>query len=213
VSGSESNSCSIALTSASHPLDRPLRFRYAEIIQKLLNALRQQASIGDLEALRVVADTQRHRILCALIAEPMTAATITERLSIPRTRVYYHLDLLQRHGFIAVVDVRIEPIPERVYRAVAASFRVDRKLLGPQEQSLNEARSELLEATADDVRKVPPSDDELLVQRAFVRLSARRRKQLRAALVALMKEYSKSESDGTEVEITVAVFAYPHHKE
>jgi len=160
-----------------------------------------------------VADTQRHRILCALIAEPMTAATLAERLSIPRTRVYYHLGLLQRHGFIAVVDVRIEPISERVYRAVAASFRVDRKLLGTQEQSLNEARSELLEATADDVRRAPPGDDELLVQRAFVRLSARRRMQLRAALVALMKEYSKSESDGAEVEIAVAVFAYPHHKE
>ena len=178
-----------------------------------MTKLAEQASIGDVEALRVVADTQRHRILCALIAEPMTAAAVAEHLSIQRSRVYYHLDLLQRHGFIAVVDVRIEPISERVYRAVAASFRVDRKLLGPQEQSLNLARSELLEATADDVRKVPPSDDELLVQRAFVRLNARRRKQLRAALVALMKEYSKSDSDGTEVEIAVALFAYPHRKE
>jgi DNA-binding transcriptional ArsR family regulator len=159
-----------------------------------------------------MADTQRHRILCALIAEPLTAAELADRLAIPRTRVYYHLDLLQRHGFITIVDMRNAAISERVYRAVASSFRVDRRLLGAEVQSLNVARSELLEATADDVRRIPGNDDELLVQRTFVRMSSQRRKQLRAALVSLVTDYSESEPDGTEVEIAIAIFDYPENK-
>jgi DNA-binding transcriptional ArsR family regulator len=147
------------------------------------------------------------------MAEPMTAAALAERLTLPRTRVYYHLDLLQRHGFIAIVDLRVESMAERVYRAVASSFRVDRRLLGAEERSLNEARSELLEATAQDVRRVPSSDDELLVQRSFVRLNPERHKKLRAALVALVKDYSISEPEGTEVEIAIAIFAYPQTRE
>jgi DNA-binding transcriptional ArsR family regulator len=174
-----------------------------------LNEPAASRSIGDLDALRVMADSQRHRLLSQLIAEPMTAASMSERLRIPRTRVYYHLELLERHGFIAVCGYRDAGKAERLYRATAATFRVDRVLLGSAGAALNDARAALLDAAAEDVRRVPPDDDELLVQRTFVRLSPQRRAAFRAALVALVERYARPDPAGNEVEVVAALFAVP----
>ena len=156
-----------------------------------------------------MADSQRHRILSELIAEPLTAASVSKRLRIPRTRVYYHLELLERHGFIAVCGYRDVRNAERLYRATASSFRVDRRLLGTAAAALNDARAALLDAAAEDVRRIPPHDDELLVQRTFVRLSARRRAAFRAALIALVEKYAQPDPAGTEVEVVAALFEVP----
>lgn len=153
-----------------------------------------------------MADTQRHRILASLIAAPLSAAALADRLAIPRTRVYYHLGLLERHGFIEIAGMRTNRLAERIYRAVAASFRVDHRLLGADAASLNFARSALLEAVADDVRRVPADDDALLVQRTVVRMTAARRTRLRTALITLVEKFSQPDPDGVEVEIAVALF-------
>jgi len=175
----------------------------------ILNELDRVASIGDLEALRVVADSGRHRILAELIASACTAAELAARLSIPRTRVYYHLELLERHGFIALAGYRDAGTAERVYRATAASFRVDRRLLGAAEGSLNDARAQLLDAAAEDVRGVAPDDDSLLVLRTFVRMNARRRAAFRKELDDLLARYDTSDSDAPQMEIVTAFFAVP----
>jgi DNA-binding transcriptional ArsR family regulator len=163
--------------------------------------------IEGLEPLRIVSDSQRHRILSALIAEPLGAAALAKLLKLPRTRIYYHLELLERHGFIRLSGYRDDGNAERLYRATAASFRVDRALLGQRSTSLNEARAELLEAAAHDLRAAAPAQaEDAFVQRAFVRLNAAEQHALRAELLEVMSKYAGRDTGGDEIEFVVGLF-------
>jgi DNA-binding transcriptional ArsR family regulator len=171
-------------------------------------------AIQNLDALRALVDGQRHRIVTLLIDEPLTAKDLAERLGIGRTRLYYHLALLERRGLIRVVDTRIvSGVQERTYRAVARTFRVDRALLASQvsEAEVFEAQAAILDAVAADVRaRAVPSgaspDDDVFVSRTFVRLSDARRRELESRLKALVAEYRHGDADGIETELAVALF-------
>ncbi|HEY7993980.1 MAG TPA: winged helix-turn-helix domain-containing protein [Candidatus Eremiobacteraceae bacterium] len=158
-----------------------------------------------------MSDTCRHRILTLLIREPLTPSEVAARLKMARTRVYYHLDLLKEHGFIRVVDERpVAAMIERTYRACARRFKVDRQMLAStsSESELNDAQAKLLERAADDLR-VSSSSSDVLVMRAFTRLSKARAAELRSAIVALVDEYTSPMSDdsGESFEMAFAFFA------
>ncbi len=187
-------------------------------IQKYMNNLDLPATaqVSSLDSLRIVSDSQRHRILTLLIREPLTASEIAKRLKIARTRVYYHLDLLQEHGFIRVVHERpVAAMIERTYRACAQRFKVDRGVLAAasSESAVNDAQAALLERTADDLRAHHDASDgegtsaDVLVSRAFLRLSPQRAAELRAALVDLVDSYTGiAETDGASYEFAIAFF-------
>jgi DNA-binding transcriptional ArsR family regulator len=182
-------------------------------IQNMLDIanLPAEAKVSSLEALRVVSDTWRHRILALLIREALTPSEIAARLKIARTRVYYHLDLLREHGFIRVVEERpVAAMIERTYRACAQRFKVDRQMLAAtsSESELNSAQAELLERAADDLRAASSSFD-VLVSRAFVRLTRARANELRSEIVALVDKYANSNDGGSgdSFEMTFAFFA------
>jgi predicted ArsR family transcriptional regulator len=165
--------------------------------------------ITTLEALRVVTDSQRHRILCLLIDRPLTAGAIAKRLKINRTPVYYHLDLLVQHGMIRIVsERRVAAMTERTYRAVAKHFRVNRSVLAAT-ASVSEivrSQSEILEQAADDVRA--SSDPELLVSRTFIQLRPEDARALRAELLELTKRYHERAVDtGENYEFAMALFS------
>jgi DNA-binding transcriptional ArsR family regulator len=188
------------------------RLQYDINIHEMLNKsiLPAEAKISSLAALRAVSDTCRHRILTLLIREPLTPSEVATRLKIARTRVYYHLDLLKEHGFIRVVGKRpVAAMIERTYRACARRFKVDRQMLaaGSSESELNDAQAQLLERAADDLR-VSSSSSDVLVTRAFMRLSTARASELRSEIVALVDKYADSSSDfGDSFEMAFALFA------
>jgi DNA-binding transcriptional ArsR family regulator len=176
-------------------------------------ALPAVAEISSLDALRAVSDSQRHKILSLLIREALTASEIAKRLKIPRTRVYYHLDLLDQHRFIRVVEERqVAAMTERTYRACARRFRVDRRMLAAasSESDVNDAQAAILERAADDLRGRHATDGgkpEVLVARMFLRLKPARAAALRDALVALVDRYADDGDDGDSYEMAVALFA------
>jgi DNA-binding transcriptional ArsR family regulator len=189
-------------------------------IQNMLNIAQIPlvARVSSLDALRVVSDSQRHRILTLLIREPLTAAEIAKRLKIARTRVYYHLDLLEEHGFIQVVGERqVAAMTERTFRACAQRFRVDRGMLAAatSASAVNDAQASVLEHAADDLRarQTPQPDgeaDDVLVTRSFLRLTADRAAELRAQLLALVDRFSADgENDGQQYEFAIALFSNP----
>src|SRR5919199_432922 len=88
-----------------------------------------ELTISDLDSLRVIADPLRLRILESLI-EPRTVKQVAAELGIFPTKLYYHMQLLERHGLIMVVDTRlVSGILEKRYRAAARCFHVDHALL------------------------------------------------------------------------------------
>ena len=164
--------------------------------------------IEDLESLRVVTDSQRHHILSLLIDDALTPSDIARRLEINRTRVYYHLDLLVKHGMIRVVSERqVVAMVERTYRAVAKAYRVNRGLLAASASSeeITRAQTEILEHAADDARSA--IDPEILITRSFIRLTPDDARELRAEMIALIDTYQKRSKKNAETyEIAMALF-------
>jgi DNA-binding transcriptional ArsR family regulator len=178
-------------------------------MEVLTDALPDEALVADLDALRVLADGRRHEILTALIHEPLTVRILAERLRLPRTRLYYHIDVLERHGLVRVVQTRmVSGALERTYRAVARTFRVDRRALGAAASAVVDAtQASMLHAVADDLqaRRKPGRDP--LVSRAFLRLTAERYGELEARLHALIAEYHRDDAGGEPAELAFALFA------
>jgi len=89
--------------------------------------------IRDLETLRVLTDPLRMRILAHLRDQPRTVKEVAQILGLPHTRLYYHFNLLEKHGLIQVVSTRVvSGIIEKHYQVTAYEFNVDRALLSPK---------------------------------------------------------------------------------
>ena len=96
---------------------------------------RDRLVIEDLDRLKVVADPLRLRLL-NLLAQPRTAKHLAQLLEVPTTRLYYHLQQLEQHGFIEVVRRRkVSGIEERTYQAAAESVNISPELAAASLQS------------------------------------------------------------------------------
>lgn len=83
------------------------------------------------EAAAVALDPVRARILAAL-AEPASAATLAQRLGLPRQKLTYHLNILAAHGLVAPAGEKAwGGLTERRYVATAAGYLVSPAALGP----------------------------------------------------------------------------------
>jgi DNA-binding transcriptional ArsR family regulator len=163
--------------------------------------------ITNLETLRVLADTQRHRILTLLAERSHSARSLAQRLKMPRTRMYYHLDLLERHGLITEAGFDdAHGSPERYYRATARQYRIDRRLLKLEatEAQILDVQAEILEKTADDLRA--SGTVEPLVTRGFLQLSNERRSELKQRLIDLLDEYRNTDQGAKTSEYAIALF-------
>jgi DNA-binding transcriptional ArsR family regulator len=86
--------------------------------------VREVEVIEDREAAVVALDSMRARLLAELV-EPASEATLSARVGLSRQKVNYHLNALEAHGLVAVVDRRKwGGITERVLQATAASYIV-----------------------------------------------------------------------------------------
>lgn len=97
-----------------------------------------EMTISDLETLKVLADPLRLSILEYLM-RPSTVKRIAEKIHKPATKLYYHFNLLEKHGLIVLVDTRIvSGIIEKHYQAAAKIYRVARNLLAPGSTDFDE---------------------------------------------------------------------------
>ena len=82
-----------------------------------------QLEINDLDALRIMADPLRARLVDVLRQRAATAKDMAALLETSPKSLYYHLGLLERHGLIRVVETRlVSGITEKRYRATAYLF-------------------------------------------------------------------------------------------
>lgn len=114
--------------------------------------------IEDLETLKVLTDNLRVRILRTFGREPRTVKEIAERLDMPHTKLYYHVNMLEKHAIIKVVETRIvSGIIEKLYSVTAKSYRPGPGLLSAvtpsDEQSKMDAMVQsVMEAAREDLR-------------------------------------------------------------
>jgi DNA-binding transcriptional ArsR family regulator len=109
------------------------------------------------ETVRVIADPVRLRLLELLRQQPRTVTELAELLDVPRTRLYYHIRLLEEHGLITVDDTRVvSGITEKRYRVTAYRFSVAKTLLGASGEDtspLDVFLSVVLDEAAAEIRR------------------------------------------------------------
>ena len=104
-------------------------------------------TLKNLDQMKVLADPLRIRILEAFCAE-RTTKQVAELLGEKPTKLYHHVDTLERVGLIALSRTRQNRgTLEKYYLAVARTFRADSRVFQPKERGEREERG----YPADDV--------------------------------------------------------------
>jgi DNA-binding transcriptional ArsR family regulator len=117
-------------------------------------------TIADLETLKVVSDPLRMRILditglANQLGELRTVKQLAAELDTEPARLYYHINLLEKHGLLKVAETQIvSGIIEKHYQVAAMSITIDRDLFaaGTGHSERAGAVMGLLDSTLDAVR-------------------------------------------------------------
>jgi len=89
-------------------------------------------TVTDLEQIRALADPLRLRILGAFCTVPRTTMQVAEVLGEKPTKLYHHVDALERVGLIHLTETRPNRgTVEKYYQAVAARFQAGVSALSP----------------------------------------------------------------------------------
>ena len=164
--------------------------------------------IDNLEALKVVADPLRTQIMEILYPRPMTVNQIADRLGLAPSKLYYHMNQLELHAFVHVVDTQVQGnIIEKFFWLTARDFELDKDLLqfaGHEASSeVHEALLSTLDATrADIVRSIEAREfnrgqgaqdnpRHLMLNRMVNRISDERATEFLQRLKDLMEEFSE----------------------
>jgi DNA-binding transcriptional ArsR family regulator len=109
--------------------------------------------IQDLETLKVIADPLRSQILELLIHEALNVRQVAEKLGLSPSKLYYHVNLLEKHGLVEVVDTRVVAnMIEKIYRATAPDVDIDPALLSFMTDSGKENINSLIAGIIDSTR-------------------------------------------------------------
>ena len=118
---------------------------------KVRPAKRQAPSLtlSDVHQVKVLADPLRIRILEELCTAERTTKQVAERLGEKPTKLYHHVEALERVGLIRLTRTRQNRgTMEKYYLAVARRFKADSRIFsaadagsGPEGDALNSSRS------------------------------------------------------------------------
>ena len=86
----------------------------------------EKQMVNRAERLKVLASPLRMRILECLALDPLNAKTVAKMLEESQTKLYRHLKLLEKHGFVEVAETRlVSGIREKTYRLVKEAVVLD----------------------------------------------------------------------------------------
>lgn len=109
-----------------------------------------QYVIEDYEQLKAIGDPFRAKIVSHLIEKPYTGQQLAQALELPRSKIHYHLNELEKNGLIRVVKTEVKNgIVQKFYRSVARSFVPGDRLLPYR----SEVESYLREATLNALNR------------------------------------------------------------
>ncbi len=109
--------------------------------------------IQDRATLKVIADPLRARIMDILAFQPLTVKQIAARLDSVPGKLYYHINLLEKHGFLRVVATRrVSNMLEKTYQAAATQMDIAPALLTTTTSEGKDAVYDLITSTLDATR-------------------------------------------------------------
>lgn len=186
-----------------------------------------QILIDDLDALKTYFDPVRKRLMQELVPQALTIQELADRLNVPFTRLYYHLNLLEKHNFVHVVETRPGPgfVEEKVYRATAWQYVIASSLLRPgapdSPSGLEIVLATVLDATKADIvnsmqtglieaEQIPPHPRSMLLRRGVLRLRPEVASRMYERLIGVLVEFlGQQTTDGQAYGVVVGL--YPSH--
>jgi len=169
-------------------------------------------TVTDLEQIRALADPLRLRILGGFCSVPRTTMQVAEILGEKPTKLYHHVDALERVGLIRLVETRPNRgTMEKYYQAVAARFQAGISALSPspdltenvstQQAVLNSildtARDELLACLHPGSSEQGSVDEAPLVARILIHGSSNQKAVRRRLLQWIEKLRSQDAAEST----------------
>ena len=181
-----------------------------------------QLDLDDLDLLAELTHPTRSRIIRSL-KQPRTVAEVAEQLQMPVTRLYHHVNRLERLGLIRVVATRrVAAVTERRYQVVANSFGVADDLIASADKAeLAAALGALFDVAklrfqrevelGDSLRSDEGDDEHSILSLGTGDLSPERRDQFVARLRALIDEFGSDVRDDEPEAVRMSVFiaAFP----
>ncbi len=167
--------------------------------------------IQDRETLKVMADPLRHQIIELLIDSPQTIKQVADKLGLAPSKLYYHFNLLEKHGLLKVMETRmVSNLMERSYQAVASCFELAPGLLTTStdegKAAVNEAIVSTIDATRDDILRslqaryfqleqgAPAQPRRMMLTRQVRRIPETRVTEFQERLETLLKDFTDAES-------------------
>jgi DNA-binding transcriptional ArsR family regulator len=125
----------------------------------------------------LLSDSTRLEII-ELLIRPRSVAELAERMKVPRTRLYHHVNQLEEAGMIAVVDTRPAGAKtEKIYQVSAYSYQPSKEYLSralPREKAQAVLASIFGATEADFIRAVEEGVVDFEVKTASRRMHIRR---------------------------------------
>jgi hypothetical protein len=188
-------------------------------------------TLSDLEALKTIADPLRNQIMEVLTPEPLTVGQIAGLLGVENSKLYYHINLLEKHGFIRVVDTTQRGnLIEKHYWITAHAFHLDENMFNfnvdtPEgTEAISTLLLSKLDATREDLARslqarhrqivegAEPHPRPVIDHRSVVMISDQQAAQFQERLKALIDEFAETESEdepGDRQSWALGVFMYP----
>ena len=168
-------------------------------------------SIDCLHTLKVYFDPLRARIMQDMAHEPRTVHQVAETLSVPYTRLYYHIKMLEKHKLIRVVDVvqLAGVVEEKYYMVTARQYAIDPKLLTFEPVGKSDSVEHMMDGTFGasqrdfrssidsgriDQKLTPPDSRALLARKCLFRLTDDQAEDFQTDLAKLLSKYQSMES-------------------
>lgn len=80
-------------------------------------------TITELDQLKALSDPLRNQILTILVEKSFTGQQLSKHFEISRSKIHYHLNELEKFGFIQVVHTEVKNgFEQKFFRAVARGF-------------------------------------------------------------------------------------------
>lgn len=182
--------------------------------------------ISDLETLRVMTDPLRSQIYEILLKKPATVSQVADQLGLAPSRLYYHVNMLERHGLIRVVATNmVANMVEKFYRAAANQLEIAPDLLNFSKPENQEALTGMLtgalDATRDDMLRSITTRHHMLSQgaeererqvtvvRRVARVSDEYADEFHKRMAALLDEFEAQESPDADISYGLMIAFYP----
>ncbi len=172
---------------------------------------------GQIEAL---SNPVRVRIL-HLAAEPVAVSELADRLGVPPTRLYYHVNLLVEEGFLTQVDQRKSGARlERIYRRTASDLRLGSDVvetIGDQRKAADAASALVFDPArveaADMIERVFGGEQPTAqLARTVVTLTVADAERFESRLEQLLEDLRAASNDGGTETYSYTVAFIPTHR-